>query len=371
GMGDGLQTAALKVERTSAGLVLAGSKGLTLYYYTADKPGSGKSVCTGGCATAWPPLTTPVKAPMGAKMPGPIGMITRAGGAKQVTINGYPIYYYAEDMTPGQAKGNGAEGAWHVIKIRAAAGSAAAARASVLKVERTSAGMVLAGSKGLTLYYYAEDKPGSGKSVCTGGCATAWPPLTAPVKAPMGAKMPGPIGMITRAGGAKQVTINGYPIYYYAEDMTPGQAKGNGAEGAWHVIKIRAAAGSAAAARASVLKVERTSAGTVLAGSKGLTLYYYAEDKPGSGKSACTGGCATAWPALKAPVKAPAGVKLPGKIGMITRADGTRQVTINGYPIYYYAEDMAPGQAKGNGEAGKWHVIKVKMSTGSTGRYGY
>jgi predicted lipoprotein with Yx(FWY)xxD motif len=121
----------------------------------------------------------------------------------------------------------------------------------------------------------------------------------------------------------------------------------------------------------AALKVERTSAGMVLAGSKGLTLYYYTADKPGSGKSVCTGGCATAWPALKAPVRAPAGVKLPGKIGMITRADGTRQVTINGYPIYYYAEDMAPGQAKGNGEQGKWHVIKVKMTSGSTGRYGY
>lgn len=121
----------------------------------------------------------------------------------------------------------------------------------------------------------------------------------------------------------------------------------------------------------AALKVERTSAGLVLAGSKGLTLYYYTADKPGSGKSVCTGGCATAWPALKAPVRAPAGVKLPGKIGMITRADGTRQVTINGYPIYYYAEDMAPGQAKGNGEGGAWHVIKVKMTSGSTGRYGY
>ncbi|HEX5299778.1 MAG TPA: hypothetical protein VFW50_22550 [Streptosporangiaceae bacterium] len=241
---------------------------------------------------------------------------------------------------------------------------------AALKVERTSAGMVLAGSKGLTLYYYTADKPGSGKSACTGGCATAWPPLTAPVKAPAGAKMPGPIGMITRAGGAKQVTINGYPIYYYAEDMAPGQANGNGADGSWHVIKMRAATGSATA-RASVLKVERTSAGTVLAGSKGLTLYYNTGDKPGSGRSVCTGGCATAWPPLKAPVKAPAGVKMPGKIGMITRADGTRQVTINGYPIYYYADDMAPGQAKGNGEAGKWHVIKVKMTSGSTGRYGY
>jgi predicted lipoprotein with Yx(FWY)xxD motif len=123
-MGGGeVQTAALKVERTTAGMVLAGSKGLTLYYYTEDKPGSGKSVCTGGCATAWPPLTAPVKAPMGAKMPGPIGMITRAGGAKQVTINGYPIYYYAEDMAPGQVKGNGEGGTWHVIKIKMSSGT--------------------------------------------------------------------------------------------------------------------------------------------------------------------------------------------------------------------------------------------------------
>jgi len=121
----------------------------------------------------------------------------------------------------------------------------------------------------------------------------------------------------------------------------------------------------------AALKVERTSAGMVLAGSKGLTLYYNTKDKPGSGKSVCTGACAQAWPALKAPVKAPAGAKLPGKIGMITRAGGARQVTINGYPIYYYAEDMAPGQAKGNGEDGTWHVIKIKMSSGNSGRYGY
>ena len=122
-MGGGVQTAALKVERTSAGMVLAGSKGLTLYYYAEDKPGSGKSACTGGCATAWPALKAPVRAPAGVRMPGPIGMITRADGTKQVTINGYPIYYYAEDMTPGQAKGNGAEGTWHVIKIKTSSGT--------------------------------------------------------------------------------------------------------------------------------------------------------------------------------------------------------------------------------------------------------
>jgi predicted lipoprotein with Yx(FWY)xxD motif len=74
--------------------------------------------------------------------------------------------------------------------------------------------------------------------VCTGSCASAWPPLAAPVRAPAGVRLPGPLGMITRPGGVRQVTINGYPIYTYAGDKAPGQATGNGIAGAWHVIKI-------------------------------------------------------------------------------------------------------------------------------------
>jgi len=231
---------------------------------------------------------------------------------------------------------------------------------AALKTETTRAGRVLASSRGLTLYYYGEDKPGSGKSVCTGGCATAWPPLVAPVKAPAGVRLPGPLGMITRPGGVRQVTLNGYPVYLYAGDKAPGQAAGNGIEGAWHVVKIHTAA--ATTSRAKALKVTHTRVGTVLASSRGLTLYYYGEDKPGSGKSACTGGCATAWPPLVAPVKAPAGVRLPGRLGVITRPNGVKQVTLNGHPLYFYAGDKAPGQAAGNGIEGAWHVIKIKMS---------
>ena len=93
-----------------------------------------------------------------------------------------------------------------------------------LKTETTRAGKVLASSRGLTLYYYSEDKRGSGTSVCTGGCATAWPPLAAPVKAPAGVHLPGPLGVITRPNGVKQVTLNGYPLYFYAGDKAPGQA---------------------------------------------------------------------------------------------------------------------------------------------------
>ncbi len=138
-----------------------------------------------------------------------------------------------------------------------------------------------------------------------------------------------------------------------------GGAYGNGTPASSMPATSGATSG---AVQTAALKTETTRVGTVLASSKGLTLYYYTEDKPGSGKSVCTGGCATAWPPLAAPVKAPAGVRLPGRLGMITRADGTKQVTLNGYPLYYYADDKAPGQAAGNGVEGAWHVIKIKMS---------
>jgi predicted lipoprotein with Yx(FWY)xxD motif len=229
-------TGALRTESTHAGTVLASSQGMTLYYYTADKPGSGSSACTGECATAWPPLTGTVKAPSGVKLPGPIGSITRSGGVHQVTINGYPVYTYAGDKAPGQMTGNGEGGVWHVILLSAMSGSAS--KGGILKVELTSAGKVLANPHGMTVYYYTADKPGSGMSACTGGCAQAWPPVVAPVRIPAGVTLPGKLGQIVLADGVHQVTINGYPIYRYADDKAPGQAKGNNAGGVWHVIKI-------------------------------------------------------------------------------------------------------------------------------------
>ncbi len=136
------------------------------------------------------------------------------------------------------AGSSGAGGAYGVPTGNSTTPSASVAQTAALKVARTSAGTVLASSRGLTLYYYTEDRPGSGKSVCTGSCASAWPPLAAPVRAPAGVRLPGPLGVIIRPGGLKQVTINGYPIYTYTGDKAPGQAAGNGIEGAWHVIKV-------------------------------------------------------------------------------------------------------------------------------------
>jgi predicted lipoprotein with Yx(FWY)xxD motif len=236
----------------------------------------------------------------------------------------------------------------------------------MLKTAKTSAGTILASAGGYVLYYYTEDKPGSGTSACTGGCATAWPPLTGTVQPPTGMTLPGPLGTIKLAGGKKQVTVNGYPIYLYSGDHSPGQANGNGVGGKWHVIKISGSSSSSGTPAAVTLKTAQTSAGNVLTSAGGFALYYYGQDKPGSGTSVCTGSCATAWPPLTATVQAPAGVTLPGPLGTITRADGTKQVTINGYPIYLYSGDHSPGQDNGNGVGGQWHVVKISGSSSSS-----
>jgi predicted lipoprotein with Yx(FWY)xxD motif len=270
--------------------------------------------------------------------------------------------FLATACGPNSTSSNSGSGYGSAPSSKAAAPSSGSA-AGTLKTAQTSLGTVLTSAGGYTLYYYAGDKPGSGTSTCTGSCATAWPPLTGTVLPPAGMTLPGPLGTITRTGGMKQVTIKGYPIYTYTGDRSPGQANGNGVEGEWHVVKISGSSGTQAAV---TLKTAKTSLGTVLTSAGGYALYYYSGDKPDSGTSACTGSCAAAWPPLTGTVQAPSGVTLPGPIGTITRTDGTKQVTIKGYPIYTYASDRSPGQVSGNGVGGEWHVVKVSGSSSSS-----
>lgn len=118
--------------------------------------------------------------------------------------------------------------------------------------------------------------------------------------------------------------------------------------------------GDAMSAKAELL-VDKTSAGYVLTTSTGRTVYWYSKDKKGSGKSACTGSCAKAWPAVEGTPTPGPGVTLKGTLGTITLSDGATQATYNGYPLYTYAGDSAAGQVNGNGVGGVWHVISGSL----------
>jgi predicted lipoprotein with Yx(FWY)xxD motif len=233
-------TASLRAESTGAGTVLATGTGLSLYWYTGDRKSSGTSSCTGSCAVTWPPLIAPVQVPAGVKLAGPVGSITRLDGTQQVTIDGYPIYRYNGDTRPGDVVGNGIAGLWHVVNVNGpqAVRVQGTGHGRLLLVEHTAAGWVLASPHGLTVYYYTADHPGSGLSACTGGCSRTWPPVLAPDRIPAGLMLAGPLGFIIRPDGMRQLTINGYPVYRYDGDKAPGQARGNGIAGAWHVIHV-------------------------------------------------------------------------------------------------------------------------------------
>lgn len=141
---------------------------------------------------------------------------------------------------------------------------------------------------------------------------------------------------------------------------------------------------SSGSGKAAGIKTDSTSVGTVLANSKGFTLYFFAIDTPTT--SNCTGTCASFWPPVTGTPSAASGVSLPGKWGTIRRSDGTTQATYDGHPLYTFKLDTAAGQATGNGknlDGGLWYAMTpsgAKPAAGgapapststSSGGYGY
>ena len=104
----------LKTASSSAGNIVVDAKGMSVYFFTKDTKDSGTSACTGACITAWPPLTTTSATPKAEGVSGKVGTITTPDGAKQVTLNGLPLYYYAQDKKPGDVLGQGVNDVWYL-----------------------------------------------------------------------------------------------------------------------------------------------------------------------------------------------------------------------------------------------------------------
>jgi predicted lipoprotein with Yx(FWY)xxD motif len=121
-------------------------------------------------------------------------------------------------------------------------------------------------------------------------------------------------------------------------------------------LALAGASPAAPAVAGTALKTTTIGGTTVLANAKGFTLYSFAPDTATASK--CYGSCAAYWPPVTGTTAA--GQGLPGKVGTITRTDGTEQLTYNGHPLYTYIGDSAPGQAKGNNlnlNGGLWHEV--------------
>ena len=155
--------------------------------------------------------------------------------------------------------------------------SSGSTTATVIESHHGSAAPFLTNSSGRAVYLWAADS--MNKSMCSGACAQAWPPVTSKgqVTAANGAKA-ADLGTITRSDGTKQVTYLGHPLYYFAGDSGPGQTNGQGSDsfGAkWWLVapagsKITvadSATGAAAAAGSSSAKAPASSGGSSAGGS--------------------------------------------------------------------------------------------------------
>jgi predicted lipoprotein with Yx(FWY)xxD motif len=119
------------------------------------------------------------------------------------------------------------------------------------------------------------------------------------------------------------------------------------------------AGGSAAASGGTVITTAKSSAGTVLTNGSGKAVYLWVKDT--GAMSNCNGACAGAWPPVTTTGAATAtGGAKASDIGTITRSDGTKQVTYDGHPLYYFSGDSGPGMASGQGSdafGAKWWLV--------------
>ena len=100
------------VADSALGSILVDGDGNTLYLFTPDN--QGESVCYDQCETAWPPLVDQIEA--GERVDASLlGTAPRTDGSDQVTYNGWPLYYFANDTAPGDTNGQAINDVWYVL----------------------------------------------------------------------------------------------------------------------------------------------------------------------------------------------------------------------------------------------------------------
>ncbi|MFE0042679.1 SCO0930 family lipoprotein [Streptomyces albireticuli] len=263
-----------------------------------------------------------------------------------------------------------------------ASGGTKSAEAGRLAVrDAPGIGSVVADAKGRTLYRFDKDTAGPSASRCDGDCAKAWPPVPAD-DASATSGIGAALGEVERADGTRQLTLAGWPVYRYVKDTAPGDTKGQGVGGTWNAFAPdgKKAGGKPAdgpdaskpadapddaptpadrakpAAEGVSVNDDRT-LGKILVDGRGRTLYRFGKDSAWPMKFACAGACLDTWKPAK-PVEKSAVRGVPEKlITTVTRPDGTKQLAVDCWPVYWFTGDKKPGDTQGQGKQGLWFAV--------------
>lgn len=219
------QPAGVTAGKGDDGTLLSGPGGTPLY--TFDGNDGFNRDCESTCLQTWPPLAAPSDAmPIGDWAPR-----HRSDEIVQWAYKGSLVYGYASDKGGRTAAGDGLGGRWHALRFTGPVPQVPVpANAQVAK---SGATFRLVDHRGLTLYSFARD----GRTpACRAECLEVWPPLLAPELAmPVGHWTP-----VLRPDGVRQWAYRGKLLYGFSQDQLPGEAKGDGAGGAWTTVEVTA-----------------------------------------------------------------------------------------------------------------------------------
>ncbi|WP_200305421.1 SCO0930 family lipoprotein [Streptomyces adelaidensis] len=235
-------------------------------------------------------------------------------------------------------------------------------------------GKVLTDSAGRTLYRFDKDSFEPPKTTCEGECATTWPPVPASGATAADGVDKALLGEVSRPDGTKQLTVGGWPMYYFAKDTKAGDIQGQGLKGTWFASapngkKASTKGGAAgdtgdagdtggeAAEQVGLTTRKDAKLGEIVVDKNGMTVYRFLKDTQWPMSTACTGACLDKWPVV-APVDKndTEGILLKGYT-VFDRPDKFKQQTINCIPLYTFANDKSPGDTNGQGVGGTWFAI--------------
>ena len=219
-------------EDAALGSILSDGLGFTLYYFTLDRDPE-TSLCTEGCLDNWPLFYEDTLVLGDGLNMDDFGTIEHPSGVNQTTYMGWPLYYWVNDLNPGETGGEALNNKWFVAKPDYSImlmdglllGKDGVTYNSVYEPGEEMV-QYFVDSKGRTLYIFIND--GYDQNNFTSedfSNNSTWPIYEKDlmrVASTLDESMFGSIDVF----GHSQLTYNGWPIYYFGGDTERGQTMG-------------------------------------------------------------------------------------------------------------------------------------------------
>lgn len=349
------------------GEILVDAYGSTLYYFTRDA-GNDFSACSGGCLTSWPIFNAEEPAIGDGLDAIDFNTFERADGTMQTSYKGWPLYYYVNDTVIGETNGEARGGVWFVAKpdysIMLMNDNLVGADGNTYTSNYEQGSEVVqffTDEEGRTIYIFIIDSLDNNNFTNEDfSNDPVWPIYGSEELGAIPSILDRNLFNIIDVYGKPQFTYNGWPLYYWGQDSLRGDTYGVSvpAPGVWPV----AVQGLDVAPSAENVFIKADeNLGNILVDGSGNTLYYFSRDA-GNDFSACSGGCVNNWPIFHSLNITPGEGLESDDFTSFVRTDGVLQTSYKGWPLYYYKNDIIPGEVNGEAVGNVWFVAKPDYS---------